>query len=230
MAKFRSPFAAAVCCTAGYPTYPSGAPHSGEDYVPVNKSSWDLFTIGDGEVYISKKQTGSYPGGYGAYGNYCVVKYNNGLWVLYAHMQSLPCIKAGCKVTSGQKIGVAGQTGNATGRHLHVEVSNMKGVSYNSSTWYTQFCNHRLKPSDYIDFCDYEEGFEVKKWQNGSTREPVYQTTSDCACKKNQIGSLDPRECCDCYGIIDGKYLVAYTVNGTTTKKCGFVSYSGGVK
>ena len=72
MARYCSPFAAPVRCTAGYPTYPSGKPHGGEDYVPTDKSvesNWILYAVTGAKVYISKKQSGSYPGGYGAYGN-----------------------------------------------------------------------------------------------------------------------------------------------------------------
>lgn len=75
-----------------------------------------------------------------------------------------------------------------------------------------------------------EEGFEVKTWQNGSTNETVYQ---DLACTQ-KIGTIYPREYADCYGIMKGKYIVAYYVtdkNGNVTnRKLGFVKYSGGVK
>lgn len=231
----RSPFKCPVVCTAGYPTYPSGKAHSGEDYVPADKSieaNWDLFSVGSGKVYISKKQRGTYPNGYGAYGNYIVYQLDDGYWVLCAHLANLPLVKTGGRVSEGQKIGVVGATGNATGRHLHIEVADMRGVAYNGSTWYSEFCAHRVKPSDYINFKDYEkqEDFPVKEWKNGRTRELVFQTTTDCKKQSNSIGSLNPREVCDCYGIIDGCYLVSYAIDGTNSKKCGFVKYSGGVK
>lgn len=235
--KMRSPFACPVKCTAGYPNYPSGKYHGGEDYVPVDKgveTNWNLYSPCLGDIYIAKKQSGSYPGGYGAYGNYLVIQNPNGLWVLMAHLKSLPAVKAGTFITTaGVRVGTAGATGNAAGRHLHIEVANMKGVSYNSATWYDKFKAHRVKPSDYIDFSDYEpneEGFDVKKWSNGSTVERVFQTTTDCKAQKNPIGSLAPHETCDCYGIVDDVYLVAYTVNGTNAVKCGFVKYRGGVR
>ena len=238
MSKFRSPFGCEAVCTAGYPKYPSGKPHGGEDWVPKDKkeSNWNLYSVDNGTVYISKKQTGSYKGGYGAYGNYIVIQCSNGLWVLMAHLKNLPLVKAGQAVVKGQQIGVGGATGNVTGRHLHIEVSDMRGVKYDGATWYDEFVKHRVKPSDYIDFNDFKNDapsggdFEVKIWTNGSTKELVFQTTTDCKAQKNHIGSLSPRESCECYGIIDGCYLVAYKVNGTTAKKCGFVKYAGGVK
>lgn len=68
-----------------------------------------------------------------------------------------------------------------------------------------------------------------KTWRNGSTDEPVYQ---DLACTK-KIGTIYPREYADCYGIIDGKYLVVYFLtdsNGNVVgRKAGFVKYNGGI-
>lgn len=240
MAKMKSPFRCKVRCTGKYPKYRDGSPHGGEDYVPKDKeveSNWTLYSTCDGTVYVSKKQSGSFPGGYGAYGNYLVIQATNGYWVLMAHMKNKPIVKVGERVWVGEEVGVAGATGNVSGRHLHIEVSDMRGVKYNSATWYDEFCKHRVKPSDYIDFDDYnhdpkkEDDFDVKTWKNGSTPERVYQTTTTCKAQgKDYIGSLAPREVCNCYGIVDGCYIVAYKVNGTTAYKTGFVKYAGGVK
>lgn len=68
--------------------------------------------------------------------------------------------------------------------------------------------------------------FEVKLYQNGSTKEIVYQ---DINCTK-QIGYLNPREQAECYGIINNKALVVYNVDRTNNKKTGFVKWLGGVK
>lgn len=227
---YKSPFACSVRCTAGYPTYPSGNPHHGEDYVPTNKSiesNWNLYAVTGGTVIRSNNNDD--------YGNCVVIAADNGYWVLYAHMK-VRNVKIGQQVAAGEKIGVAGWTGHvipsgAAGRHLHIEVSDMRAFQ---PKWnYKEHCEHRLKPSDYIDFGnkpDPKEDFKVATWKNGSTVEPVYQTTADCKAQKNHIGSLAPRENCECYGIVDGCYLVVYTVNGTNAKKTGFVRYHGGVK
>lgn len=199
--------------------------HYGEDYVPIDKkkeSNWYLFSPADGRVIVSKKQSGNYPGGYGAYGNYLVLECN-GIWVLMAHLKTLPLVKVGEIVKQGQKIGVAGNTGNSTGRHFHIEVADHPS---NEGYWYINFRNAIVKPSDYIDFS--EGGFDVKAWKNGKTREIVYSTVEDCKMQENRIGSIDPYESADCYGIIDGCYLVVY--HTSTSLKTGFVRYSGGVK
>ena len=66
----------------------------------------------------------------------------------------------------------------------------------------------------------------MKTYQNGSTSEVVY---ADTACK-TRIGSLDPREKCDCFGIFNGKAQVRYQVGNTGNYKIGFCKWTGGVK
>ena len=63
-----------------------------------------------------------------------------------------------------------------------------------------------------------------KNYKNGKTSETVYADTS----KQTKIGSINPNSIDKCLGKVDGMYLVVYTVSGTNTQKCGFVSYSGG--
>lgn len=46
----------------------------------------------------------------------------------YAHMQYL-FVSTGAVVTAGQVLGVVGETGNATGPHLHFEILH-KGLRY----------------------------------------------------------------------------------------------------
>ena len=67
---------------------------------------------------------------------------------------------------------------------------------------------------------------QVKTYQNGSTSENVYADT-DCTKK---IGSLNPREKCDCFGIFKDRVMVRYSVNGTSNYKIGFCKWTAGVK
>ena len=57
----------------------------------------------------------------GGYGNYVVLKHNNGTQTLYAHMVR-PIVTQGQYVVQGQVIGYVGTTGKSTGPHLHFEV------------------------------------------------------------------------------------------------------------
>lgn len=67
---------------------------------------------------------------------------------------------------------------------------------------------------------------EMKTYQNGSTSEVVY---SDSNCT-NRIGSLNPRERCDCFGIFNNRAAVLYKVDGTGNYKIGFCKWLGGVR
>lgn len=56
-----------------------------------------------------------------SYGNYVLILHENGLATKYCHMQYV-FVRQGQKVTEQDVIGTAGQTGAATGPHLHFEV------------------------------------------------------------------------------------------------------------
>ena len=67
---------------------------------------------------------------------------------------------------------------------------------------------------------------EMKTYVNGSTSENVYADT-DCTVK---IGSLNPREKCDCFGIFNNRAMVRYRVGKTNNYKIGYCKWTGGVK
>lgn len=66
----------------------------------------------------------------------------------------------------------------------------------------------------------------VRVYQNGSTSENVYADT-DCT---RRIGSLNPREACDCFGVFNNRAMVRYRVENTENYKIGFCKWLGGVK
>jgi murein DD-endopeptidase MepM/ murein hydrolase activator NlpD len=65
-------------------------------------------------------------------GNCVVLDHGQGLLTLYMHLSKIE-VKEGDRVTSGQKLGVSGGTGRATGPHLHVAVR-WQGVYLNPET------------------------------------------------------------------------------------------------
>lgn len=71
-----------------------------------------------GGTVIVAKGDGGWNGGYG---NYIVIKHNNGTQTLYAHLSSLS-VGAGAAVDQGETIGGMGNSGKSTGTHLHFEV------------------------------------------------------------------------------------------------------------
>jgi len=79
-----------------------------------------VMAAASGQVIISK--SGGWNGGYG---NYIVISHPNGTQTLYAHL-SANLVSAGVYVSQGQTIGLEGQTGKATGPHLHFEVRGAK--------------------------------------------------------------------------------------------------------
>ena len=79
-----------------------------------------VLAAADGVVRVAGKHA--------SYGNYLRVLHVDGDETLYAHMQYL-FVSAGAVVTAGQVLGTVGETGNATGPHLHFEILH-KGLRY----------------------------------------------------------------------------------------------------
>ncbi|MBQ7421581.1 MAG: peptidoglycan DD-metalloendopeptidase family protein [Prevotella sp.] len=70
------------------------------------------------------------------YGNYVVIRHNNGLETVYGHM-SRQLVRENQQVRAGQPIGLGGNTGRSTGSHLHFE---------------TRLCGVALNPALMFDF------------------------------------------------------------------------------
>lgn len=63
------------------------------------------------------------------YGKWVLVKHGNGLTTLYAHLSSIS-VTPGQSVTTGSLLGYSGNTGYATGPHLHFTVYVSSAVSF----------------------------------------------------------------------------------------------------
>ena len=68
---------------------------------------------GDGVVIQAKRSA--------SYGNFLRILHPDGTETLYAHLQYI-YVRAGEVVRAGQTLGTAGQSGRATGAHLHFEL------------------------------------------------------------------------------------------------------------
>jgi murein DD-endopeptidase MepM/ murein hydrolase activator NlpD len=55
------------------------------------------------------------------YGNYVIVAHGGGIMTLYGHLLETD-VKAGDRVTAGQRVGLEGTSGTSTGPHLHFEL------------------------------------------------------------------------------------------------------------
>ncbi|MEO8310648.1 MAG: M23 family metallopeptidase [Caldimonas sp.] len=94
-----------------HPILNSWKQHNGVDYgAPVGTP---VRTVGDGVVEFAGWQNG--------YGNVVHVRHGNERLTVYAHLSRVDVVK-GQKVDQGVIIGAVGQTGWATGPHLHFEV------------------------------------------------------------------------------------------------------------
>ena len=70
------------------------------------------------------------------YGNYVVIRHDNGLETIYGHM-SKQLVEENQEVRAGEPIGLGGNTGRSTGSHLHFE---------------TRLCGVALNPALMFDF------------------------------------------------------------------------------
>lgn len=94
------------------PIYKVTKYHSGIDFA-ASKGT-EVFASGDGEVVNVEKN-------YWGYGNVVTIDHGYGYQTRYAHLSKF-AVKKGQKVKRGQLIGYVGNTGKATGPHLHYEV------------------------------------------------------------------------------------------------------------
>lgn len=108
--------------------------HRGQDLVPtaqagqaLPESAWNVREVTGGAVVAASI---GYNGGRG---NLVKVQTSPGVIEIYQHLKSI-AVKAGQALRQGDTIGVAGSTGQSTGRHLHFEVQ-VNGVAVEPSAW-----------------------------------------------------------------------------------------------
>lgn len=88
-----------------------GKQHQGIDI--RGKMGTSIYAVDSGVIVFSGRD--------GAYGNKIIIDHGKGLTTVYAHCSQL-YVDKGQKVDTGEKIASMGDTGNATGVHLHFEV------------------------------------------------------------------------------------------------------------
>ena len=109
-----------------------GVLHDGTDIAGCGYGS-NIFAAQSGTVAVSSSKVDN--------GQYIVIDHHNGYYTMYAHL-CVGCryVKAGDYVEKGQVIGGMGQTGAATGVHLHFAIWNgypyRGGVALNAMNFY----------------------------------------------------------------------------------------------
>ena len=115
------PVAGTITSPQGYRTDPitgETSYHSGTD-IAVPEGT-PILAAADGTVTIAN----ALDSWGGSYGYHVKLDHGGGLTTLYAHCSSI-CVTAGQQVKAGEVIAYVGQTGRATGPHLHFEVQGL---------------------------------------------------------------------------------------------------------
>lgn len=111
---YRAPLSGAVSSNFGYREHPVEGEerfHYGIDLAADTGTEIDCFA--DGTVTAVGESS--------SYGRYCVVAHSGGYTTLYAHCSRVTA-SSGASVRRGEKIAEVGETGMATGPHLHFEL------------------------------------------------------------------------------------------------------------
>ncbi|MGO3345272.1 MAG: peptidoglycan DD-metalloendopeptidase family protein [Marinomonas sp.] len=107
-----------------HPIFKTSRPHRGVDYAAA--SGTPVKAAGDGTVSFAGKQNG--------YGNVVIINHGKGYQTLYAHLRGFARgMRKGKVVKQGNIVAYVGQTGWATGPHLHYEFR-VNGVHKNPVT------------------------------------------------------------------------------------------------
>jgi murein DD-endopeptidase MepM/ murein hydrolase activator NlpD len=113
-------------------------PHLGIDYAAP--SGTPVQTIGDGRVIFAGMKGGA--------GNLIEVQHSNGYTTYYMHLSRV-LVHSGQRVEQGQRIGLVGMTGLATGPHLDFRIQRGKD--------FLNFERLPLPPSDPVSKRDWSE-------------------------------------------------------------------------
>ena len=109
------------------PTYPYGStargtrdPHHGVEF--QSPFGTPIYAAGTGIVlFAGLDEEAVYSPWNNFYGNLIVINHDGNLYTLYGHLSKIE-VEAGQNIQVGDKIGEVGQSGVATGSHLHFEV------------------------------------------------------------------------------------------------------------
>lgn len=129
------------------------------------------------------------------YGRLVVVRHNNGLETLYAHLSKLK-VKEGDWVEAGEVVGLGGNTGRSTGSHLHFE-ARYKGEPINPNELIDWELGLLCSDTLYLNKEHYEYLVEIRKRKyhkirRGDTLSGIarrYGTSVGHICRLNGIRS-----------------------------------------
>lgn len=124
----------------GWITLPDGTPynHKGIDLGwRTDEEQNKVFANCYGVVAYTEDGLGRGEGASG-WGNYVLIKHPNGMYSRYAHLQKGLWVSVGQEVNENTVLGIMGDSGNVTARHLHFEVQTSAS------------CYDRIDPTPYL--------------------------------------------------------------------------------
>jgi len=140
-----------------HPVTGAQAMHYGTDY-GTNVQKWPLYAIEDGYVHVASKSAGA--------GNYVWVRYpriNKSLFL--CHMDSI-VVKQGQAVKEGTLLGYTGTTGQSTGVHLHLGMTDIGKDNYQDPHAY-EYDGGAGLPDEKL------AGFKIEQIRKGSKGDSV---------------------------------------------------------
>ncbi len=142
----------------------SREPHHGVEF--LNKFGTPVYAAADGVVAFAGPDVEAiYSPRINFYGNLIVIKHDNDLFTLYAHLSAID-VQQGDGVTVGEKIGEVGQSGAATGSHLHFEVRRGNGQDYfstqNPELWLVPEMDNNNKQYGVVTISVMDEGSRLQ--------------------------------------------------------------------
>jgi murein DD-endopeptidase MepM/ murein hydrolase activator NlpD len=109
--KFAAPISSHFSTHRFHPILKQTRPHLGIDYAAPTGTP--VQTIGDGRVAFAGRKGGA--------GNLIEIQHTNGYTTYYMHLSRV-LVRSGQRVEQGQRIGLVGMTGLATGPHLDFRI------------------------------------------------------------------------------------------------------------
>jgi murein DD-endopeptidase MepM/ murein hydrolase activator NlpD len=109
--KFAAPVSSHFSRSRFHPILKTYRPHLGTDYAAPTGTP--VQSIGDGKVIFAGRKGGA--------GNLIQIQHTNGYETFYMHLSRL-LVRSGQRVDQGQRIGLVGMTGLATGPHLDFRI------------------------------------------------------------------------------------------------------------
>ena len=95
-------------------------PRTATEIVSANHAGIDI-AVNEGTVFVAAMEGKvTFVSSEGGYGNHVYIE-NNDVTTVYAHCKTI-YVKEGDTISQGERLGEVGQTGNATGPHLHFEI------------------------------------------------------------------------------------------------------------